>query len=114
MNSLPRWRLIAGCLVLAALGFFAILFTPLYVRNLRLQNYVDEITHRVGSDHESDDVLRGEVLQKAHALSLPVTADDVHVIHSADGMRIDVRYAVTVRAPLYQVNIHFYPGAGSR
>jgi hypothetical protein len=106
--------MVAGCLVLAALAFFAILFTPVYVRNLKLQNYVDGITHRVGNDKQSDEVLRGWVLNKAHQLDLPVTEDNVHIYRSAEGVRIDVRYAVTVKAPLYRVDIHFYPGAGSR
>jgi hypothetical protein len=106
--------LVAGCLVLAALVFFAVLFAPVYVRNLKLQNYVDGITHRAGSDKQSDEALRTLVLDRAHQLALPVTDDNVHVYRSADGLRIDVRYSVTVRAPLYQVDIHFYPGAGSR
>jgi hypothetical protein len=79
-----------------------------------LQNYVDGITHRVGNDKQSDEVLRGWVLNKAHQLDLPVTEDNVHIYRSAEGVRIDVRYAVTVKAPLYRVDIHFYPGAGSR
>ena len=114
MNRLPRWRIAAGCLVLAVLVFLAILFTPVYIRNLKLQNYVDEITQRVGSDKQPDDVLRAWVLEKAHSLDLPVTADNVHIFRTVDGLRIDVRYSVTVHAPLYQVDIHFYPGAGSR
>ena len=106
--------MVAGCLVLAALVFFAILFAPVYVRNLKLQNYVDGITRRVENDKQSADVLRGWVLERARQLDLPVTEDNVHVYHSADGLRIDVRYSVTVKAPLYRVDLHFYPGAGSR
>jgi hypothetical protein len=114
VTPLPRWRLVAGCLVLAALVFFAFLFAPVYIRNLKLQNYVDEMTHRVGSGRQSDDVLRSSVLGKARQLNLPVTEDNVHIYRSEDGLRIDVQYSVTVSAPLYSVNIHFYPGAGSR
>lgn len=114
MNPLPRWRIAAGCLVLAALVFFAILFTPVYVRNLKLQNYVDGITHSVGNERKSDDALRALVLDKARQLALPVAEDNVHIFRSAEGMRIDVRYAVTIHAPLYTVDLHFYPGAGSR
>jgi hypothetical protein len=105
--------MVAGCLVLAALVFFAFLFAPVYIRNLKLQNYVDELTHGVESDKQSDDVLRGHVLDKARELGLPVREDDVR-IYRRDGLRIDVQYAVTVTAPLYSVSIHFYPGAGSR
>ena len=114
MNPLPRWRLAAGCLVLAVILLIAILFTPVYVRNLELQNYVDGITHHAGNEGKSDEELRAWVLQRAHQLDLPVTEDNVHVFRSVEGMRIDVRYAVTVHAPLYTVDLHFYPGAGSR
>ena len=114
MNPVPRWRIVAGCLVLAALVFFAILFAPVYVRNLKLQNYVDEMTHAVANQQQSDATLRERVIEKARQLALPVTADNVHIYRSAEGLRIDVQYAVTVSAPLYRVSIHFYPGAGSR
>jgi hypothetical protein len=106
--------MVAGCLVLAALGFFAILFAPVYIRNLKLQNYVDQMTHVVENGQQSDGVLRARVLEKAHQLALPVREDDVHIYRSADGLRIDVQYSVTVTAPFYSVGIHFYPGAGSR
>ena len=114
MNPLPRWRMVAGCLVLAALVFFAILFAPVYIRNLKLQNYVDQLTRAVGNDKPPDAVLRGRVLEKAHELGLPVTEDNVRIIRNVDGLRIDVQYAVTITAPFYSVGLHFYPGAGSR
>jgi hypothetical protein len=114
VNPLPRWRIAAGCLVLAALVFFAILFAPVYIRNLELQNYVDAMTHSAGSDKVSDGELRARVLHKAQELALPVKDENVQISRSEEGVRIDVRYAVTVRAPLYTVDLHFYPGAGSR
>jgi len=114
VNPLPRWRIAAGCLVLAAIALFALLFAPVYIRNLKLQNYVDAMTHRVGNDKQSDDELRARILERAHQLDLPVKDDNVHIYRSTEGVRIDVRYAVTVHAPLYTVDLHFYPGAGSR
>jgi hypothetical protein len=114
VKPLPRWRIAAGCLVLGALFYLAFLFAPVYIRNLELQNYVDGITHHVENYAKSDDELRARVLDKARALNLPVTEDNVHVFRSVDAVRIDVRYMVTVRAPLYTVSLHFYPGAGSR
>jgi hypothetical protein len=118
VTPLPRWRIVAGCLVLAALVFFAILFAPVYIRNLKLQSYVDEVTHGVGSDQQPDDALRAQIvpkiLQKAHELGLPVKEDNVHIYHSGGALRIDVQYAVTVSAPFYSVGLRFYPGAGSR
>lgn len=114
MSRLPRWRLAAGCLILAMLLLAAALFTPLYLRNLELQNFVAGITHDVKNQEKSDGVLRTWVLQKAEQLELPVTEDNVHILHGQEGMRIDVRYSVRVNLPLYTVDLHFYPGAGSR
>jgi hypothetical protein len=54
------------------------------------------------------------VLNRAHELDLPVKADNVHIVRSSDGLRIDVRYFVRVTLPGYTVDLHFYPGAGSR
>ncbi len=53
------------------------------------------------------------MLNRARQLDLPVADDDIHILRGADGMRIDVRYFVTVDLPGYTVNLHFYPGAGS-
>ena len=89
---------------------------PIYVHNLELQNYVAGLTHRVENRTKSDEVLRTLVLDHAAQLSLPVTADNVHISRSAAGQldRIEVRYFVPVELPGYSVNLHFYPGAGSR
>jgi len=114
VNPLPRWRAVAGCVVLAALVLFAVLFTPVYIRNLKLQNYVDDITRAVENQRQPDAVLRGWVIEKARSLHLPVTENNVHIIHGPEGLGIEVAYSVKVDMPMYQVNLHFYPGAGSR
>ena len=130
MNRVPRWRIVAAAAVLATLAFFILAFAPLYISNLELQNFVATIPRRIENQTHtgsppSDDVLRTWVLEKARQLDLPVTADNVliqrspataHVngidIHSVE--RIDVHYSVRVDLPGYTVNLHFYPGAGSR
>ncbi len=114
MNPVPRWRIAAAVLVLIALLGFGIMFTPIYVDNLKLQTYVEEITRRVDSQNQPDEALRQNVLNKAHELDLPVKADNVQITHSPEGLRIDVRYFVRVTVPGYTVDLHFYPGAGSR
>ena len=100
--------------VLVALLGFGAMFAPIYAGNLKLQTYVSEITHRADSKNKSDDDLRQSILTKARELDLPVMADNVHIIHLPDGLRIDVRYFVRVTVPGYTVDLHFYPGAGSR
>ena len=114
MNPVPRWRIAAAVAVLAALLGFGAMFAPIYAGNLKLQTYVAEITHRADSQGQSDEILRQNVLNRARELDLPVKADNVHIIRSPEGLRIDVRYFVRVTLPGYTVDLHFYPGAGSR
>lgn len=114
MNRVPVWRIVAAIVILLALALFAVLFTPIYVHNLELQNYVAEVAARPGVQSRSDDVVRSWVLDKAHQLDLPVRADEVKIGHASDSVRIDIAYAVTVDLPGYSVNLHFHPGAGSR
>ena len=114
MNPVPRWRIAAGWAVLAVLGVFSAAFAPIYFHNLELQRYVVEITHSVENQARPDDALRSLVLQKAQELDLPVKADNVHILRSPDKLRIDVRYFVRVTLPGYTVDLHFYPGAGSK
>jgi hypothetical protein len=114
VNPVPRWRIVAAVAVLAALLGFGAMFAPIYAGNLKLQTYVAEITHRVESQNQPDEALRQNVLKKAGELGLPVKADNVQIIRSPEGLRIDVRYFVRVTVPGYTVDLHFYPGAGSR
>ena len=114
MTRVPRWRIALAMVVLGAMAFLLASFAPIYFRNLELQNYVSDVTHSVAAREQSDDLLRTKVLTRARQLNLPVEEDNVHVVHSSDGMRIDVRYFVRVDFPGYTVNLHFYPGAGSR
>jgi hypothetical protein len=112
--KIPRWRIAAAVLILAGLAYFLAIFTPIYLRNLRLQSYVSGLTQTVENTKKSDDLLRTWVLDKAHELNLPVAADNVHIRRTADALEIDVRYFVRVTLPGYTVDLHFYPGAGSR
>jgi hypothetical protein len=114
VNQVPRWRIAAAIAVLAALFGFGALFSPIYLHNLELQNYVADLTHDADTVHKPDEALRGNVLKKAGELNLPVKADNVHIERSPDGLRIDVRYFVRVSLPFYTVDLHFYPGAGEK
>ena len=87
---------------------------PLYMDNMRLQSYVERITQDAENRARPDDALRVAVLDKAAYLGLPVKAENVRIQRSEDNMRIDVRYVVRVDFPMYTVDLHFYPGAGSR
>jgi hypothetical protein len=109
-----RLRQVAGLAVLGVLVVLGIRLIPIYLHNQELQEFVEDVTHRAAAATSSDDVLRSWILAKAADLALPVVANNVHIHRSADSLHIDVRYTVRVDLPLYTVDLHFYPGAGSR
>ncbi len=114
MNPLPRWRIAAAVLVLAGLALLAAKIGPMYFHNLQLQNFVHDLAANPDNRSKPDSLLRGQVLDKARALKLPVTPDNVQIARTPDALHIDVRYIVRVDLPGYTVDLHFYPGAGSR
>jgi hypothetical protein len=109
-----KLRVGAAVLILLVLCALGARLLPLYLQNMQLQQYVEELTQNAASGTRPDELVRVDVLQKAALLGLPVREGDVQIKHSNDALRIDVRYFVRVDFPLYTVDLHFYPGAGSR
>jgi hypothetical protein len=102
-------------LALALLGLFLYIsgsLAPYFVRDLRLQRYLEEITRPVSAAQQSAGQLRTQVIERAHQLGLPVEASDVQVELSGPSVRISVRYLVRVDLPGYTVKLHFAPDAG--
>ncbi len=108
------WRAAAAAIVVAAMIALGVQLVPYYFRNLDLQRFVEETAQRPGIQNQPDDALRAMVLARASDLHLPVRAENVQLKRSADDFRIEVRYVVRVNLPVYSVDLHFYPGAGSR
>ena len=107
MNGVPKWRLAAGILVLAALGFFAVILAPVYIHAFEFREFVSGLTHNVETRDRSDEALASMVLAKSRSLSLPVTADGVQITRNGGDLHIDVRYRVQVDLPGYTVELHF-------
>jgi hypothetical protein len=114
VNRISRWRILGAAAVLGALVFLLAVFAPYYVRNLQLQNFVSGVTRENPGQTQSDEALRARIVGHARQLGLPVSEDNVQIRHMPDGTHIDVRYFVRVDLPGYTVDLHFYPGAGSR
>jgi len=100
-------RLGAGVLVLALLGLFAALLTPVYIHAFEFRRFVSSLTRNVAELDRSDSSLRGIVLAKARSLSLPVTASGVQITRAGGDVRINVKYVVQMDLPGYSVQLHF-------
>jgi hypothetical protein len=107
VSRVPRWRLVAGILVLAALGFFAAILAPIYIRNFEFHQFVSGLTRNVETRDRSAPALLPIVLAKARSLSLPVSASNVQITRTGEELRIVVHYMVNVDLPGYTVELHF-------
>jgi len=112
--KLPWWRLIAGLLVLLALASVLIALGPVYFEDYQLRQYVRSAVGRSDTAPGSDDALRASILTRAKQLDLPVAAGEVEISHPGGKLRVQLNYAVQMDFALYQVDLHFHPGATSR
>jgi hypothetical protein len=112
--AVSRWRMAAGAAVLAAMVYLGANMIPIYWRNLELQRFVEETAQRPETQAAPEGRVRAAVIEKANELRLPVRSDNIKVVRTQEGTRIDVRYVARIDLPLYTVDLHFYPGAGSK
>jgi hypothetical protein len=114
VKPLPRWRIAAALVILAGLALVGAKAGPIYIHHLQLQSFVGALSAGSGTMPQSDEGLRGQVLERAQTLNLPVRPSDVKIVRAAGSVRIEVRYQVALDLAGYKVNLHFNPGIGSR
>jgi hypothetical protein len=105
-------RLIAGATVLLILIGVGVFLIPPYATNWELQGYVNDLVEDASTPRRPVEVVRAQVVNKAAALGLPVSDDDVHVDIAQGRVKIDVLYIVQVNVAGYAVDLHFRPAAG--
>jgi len=109
-GKLPLWRLIAAILVLAAMTGILLTLAPVYFEDYQLRQYIRSL---VRTPNTPDEALRAEVLARARQLDLPVEPGDVQISRPSGKLQLQLKYAVQMDFPLYQVDLHFHPAASS-
>jgi hypothetical protein len=104
--KLPLWRIIAAILVVLTMGAVIASLAPVYIESFRLRQYVRGLTRGDTAASLTDDALRTAVLSRARQLDLPVAADDVRITRQNGKPHVDLRFAVQIDFPLYQVDLH--------
>ncbi len=107
-----RARQLLAVALLAVFGYVTAGLLPAFWNNLRLQRYVEALTHSAEVRTQPADAIRSQVVQRAGELGLPVAASDVQVERTETALRVSIRYVMPVRFPGYVVKLHFSPGAG--
>ncbi|MGH9630273.1 MAG: hypothetical protein ACRD7E_18315 [Bryobacteraceae bacterium] len=108
-----RLRVAAGVLVLCLLVLMAVLLTPPYVENWRLQQYIDALIQQPQTHTSPPDLVRVRVMQKAEELGIPLKSGSVSVTPREDRLAIEAKYPVRVDFLIYTVDLHFRASAGA-
>jgi hypothetical protein len=102
-------------LALVLLAVFVLIsasLAPWFLRNLRLQQYMENLTQSAQIDTHPPEWFRSQVVERARQLGLPVEERDVQVEVSGATVRLAARYVVPVDLPGYTVKLHFAPSGG--
>jgi len=113
-RPVAAWRLALGALVLLVLLALGAFLLPVYLHNLEFQRYVSVLAEDPRTHENDDSLIRSRLVDKADELKLPVRFENIQIARTAESVRITVKYAVHVNLLVYTVDLHFYPGAGSR
>ena len=111
--KLPLWRLIAAILVLLAMASVLIALAPVYFEDYQLRQYVRSLVRSPQGAAMPDDALRSAVMARAKQLDLPLATSDIQITHPDTKLHVQLNYAVQLDFPVYQVEVHFHPGATS-
>lgn len=109
-----RLRVLAALIVLAGALMICFRLAPVYWSAYRFQRHLAELTADPESARWPDERIRASVLNRAAELGLPVRSDQVRLLRSAGGLRLEVSYVAPVRLSYYRVDLHFRPRAGAR
>jgi hypothetical protein len=109
--KLPLWRLVLGVSVLVAMVGILLTLMPVYFENYQLGQYVRQLARNANAP---DDELRAAVMVRARALDLPVQPGDIQITRPEGKLQLEMKYAVQMDFPLYQVDLHFHANGASR
>jgi hypothetical protein len=106
------WRTAAAVLILAALVGLAAVLAPPYVRNWRLQQYLNSLAEDPSVSSQPPEQIASEVSREAARLGIALEASRVRVVIRGGRLSIRAPYLVRVEMPGYAVDLHFRPEAG--
>lgn len=112
-RKLPLWRLILAVLVLAGMAGVLLALGPVYFENYQLTQYVRTLARAANAPATPDEALRAGIIHRAQELDLPVRPGDIGISRTGGKLKLEMKYAVQMDFPLYQVDLHFHPSATS-
>ncbi len=106
------WRAVAAVLILAGLVGMAGVLAPPYVRNWRLQQYLNSLADDPNAPSRPPQQIASEVSRQAASLGIQLDPSSIHVVTRDARLSIHALYVVRVELPGYTVDLHFRPEVG--
>lgn len=101
------WRTAAAVLILAGLIGMVGLLAPPYVRNWRLQQYLNSLAGDPNTPSLPPEQIASKISHKAASLGIALDTSSVHVVIRGARLAVRAPYAVRVEMPGYAVDLHF-------
>jgi len=108
-----RLKLIIWLLVIFSFVYVCVKVVPVLFANYQFQDTVTSTARLAAVTRQTDDEMKKTIVQAAQDNGLPVTADEVQIIHRGYNVEISVEYSVTVDLHVYQWTLHFHPDGSS-
>jgi len=108
-----RMKTLIWLFILIVFGYVCWKVVPVQFANYKFQDTVLTTARLAAVNRQSDDDLKKTILQAAQDDGLPVTAEDIQIIHNGYNVQISVDYSVTVDLRVYQWTFHFHPSGAS-
>jgi len=99
--------------VIFSFVYVCVKVVPVLFANYQFQDTVTSTARLAAVTRQTDDEMKKPIVQAAQDNGLPVTADEVQIIHRGYNVEISVEYSVTVDLRVYQWTLHFHPDGSS-
>jgi len=99
-----RMGTLFGVLVLCLFIYLGVKVIPVMINVYEFRDSIEEQARFAAMPHHDDDIVKNNILHKAHELDLPVGAKDVLVSRTSSRIDIKVKYTVPIATPVYTYN----------
>lgn len=107
-------RALFGLAILVAGGYAGWKLIPPYFSNYQFQDTVENMAKFETYTKRTEAEITRDLARKAEDLEIPLTAEQIHVQRTPNGVTIWAEYEVHVDLPGYPVDLKFHPASKNR
>jgi transcriptional regulator len=94
--------------IVLVLLFAAAQYIPAYFNAFQFNDYIRQEVKFAVSSRKTADKLRGEILQKANELGIPITKSDIKITRRGPSFTLDLEYHWPINMRVYKHELVFH------